>query len=413
MDFDKSSISVRKAKVHSKPSTCWQERYLLDQPVRKRNYKFLNRLMEMLSDSKHHEVVSWSEDGSIIDIKDDRAFVNEVLPLHFKHCSMPNFVRQLNMYDFKKVKRPCSIIGYKNPLFNRDHKGLISKISRKGSNQQPAIVGARFKNKQSSASTVENENILDVSNSFLSEPDNEATLSQKFNSLKQKVGLLECRVQGLELESRNLIEHKNEISMQANFSKDYICMLETLILRMTKQSITRTELQDLVSQSDLVELNSSTDSSSANTEIFINNSNLVSAHKPFNSKGLCQYKVETTQSPHLLCKKRFKTKRAKGLDPQQSVSGVSTSKCIFPLDKEKDLIDVKSSTPFHQTLFINTEYPFSKSIQNEQRVEPFARKLEYDFDVQGLVQLFHYGSNETSSNLNSGEPIFSDSDLFN
>ena len=47
---------------------------------------------------------AWSECGSMIIITDVSGFEENVLPSHFKHNKFNSFVRQLNMYDFHKVR---------------------------------------------------------------------------------------------------------------------------------------------------------------------------------------------------------------------------------------------------------------------------------------------------------------------
>ncbi|GJN82579.1 kinase-regulated stress-responsive transcription factor skn7 [Purpureocillium lilacinum] len=76
-------------------------------------------------------------------------FTRSILPKHFKHSNMSSFIRQLNKYDFHKVK-PSSdsdssnpngnILEFKHPYFRADSKDGLDNIRRKAPapRKQPA-----------------------------------------------------------------------------------------------------------------------------------------------------------------------------------------------------------------------------------------------------------------------------------
>ncbi|XP_023231053.1 heat shock factor protein 1-like isoform X2 [Centruroides sculpturatus] len=74
-------------------------------------------------------------------IKDQAEFAKELLPLYFKHNNMASFVRQLNMYGFRKVtnvtrpslKKESDEIEFYHPCFTKQRKELLSYIKRKTS----------------------------------------------------------------------------------------------------------------------------------------------------------------------------------------------------------------------------------------------------------------------------------------
>lgn len=59
----------------------------------------------MLEDSNYQHIVVWSDDGESFIVKDSTEFSRFILPRHFKHNNFSSFVRQLNKYDFHKVKQ--------------------------------------------------------------------------------------------------------------------------------------------------------------------------------------------------------------------------------------------------------------------------------------------------------------------
>ena len=58
----------------------------------------------MLEDTEIMDVVSWGPKGDSFVVKDMNEFTKSVLPRIFKHSNFASFVRQLNKYDFHKVK---------------------------------------------------------------------------------------------------------------------------------------------------------------------------------------------------------------------------------------------------------------------------------------------------------------------
>jgi hypothetical protein len=56
-----------------------------------------------MQESSYSDIICWSTDD--VQIKNREAFVEEVLPSFFRHQRMESFVRQLNLYGFRKVHR--------------------------------------------------------------------------------------------------------------------------------------------------------------------------------------------------------------------------------------------------------------------------------------------------------------------
>ena len=61
-------------------------------------------MSRILEDNEYQDIICWSDNGLSFLIKDPNEFAKSVLSQHFKHCNISSFVRQLNKYDFHKVK---------------------------------------------------------------------------------------------------------------------------------------------------------------------------------------------------------------------------------------------------------------------------------------------------------------------
>lgn len=82
---------------------------------------FLVTLHGLLDDPESQQIICWSEDGLQVVINDLARLFSEVLPVYFEQKNPHSFVRQLNMYDFKKLRQQQNryLAIYEHPLFQR------------------------------------------------------------------------------------------------------------------------------------------------------------------------------------------------------------------------------------------------------------------------------------------------------
>ena len=66
--------------------------------------KFLLKLYEILSKEEYSEIIHWSQNGSYIIIANAHLLEQKILSIYFNHQNYSSFVRQLNMYNFHKIR---------------------------------------------------------------------------------------------------------------------------------------------------------------------------------------------------------------------------------------------------------------------------------------------------------------------
>lgn len=99
--------------------------------------EFVKKLFKMLEDTSYSDVVSWGPRGDCFVVKDMNEFTKTILPRTFKHSNFASFVRQLNKYDFHKVKNTDdNPFGehswtFRHPEFRADGKDSLEHIKRK------------------------------------------------------------------------------------------------------------------------------------------------------------------------------------------------------------------------------------------------------------------------------------------
>ncbi|CAH2251844.1 heat shock factor 2 isoform X1 [Pelobates cultripes] len=113
---------------------------------------FLSKLWTLVEDSDTNEFITWSQNGQSFLVLDEQRFAKEILPKYFKHNNMASFVRQLNMYGFRKVVHADSGIvkqerdgpvEFQHPFFVQGQDELLENIKRKVSSTRPEEVKVR------------------------------------------------------------------------------------------------------------------------------------------------------------------------------------------------------------------------------------------------------------------------------
>ncbi|KAK2848139.1 hypothetical protein Q7C36_009821 [Tachysurus vachellii] len=101
---------------------------------------FLTKLWTLVEDPETNHLICWSTTGTSFHVFDQGRFAKEVLPKYFKHNNMASFVRQLNMYGFRKVvnieqsglvKPERDDTEFQHLYFLQGHEHLLEHIKRK------------------------------------------------------------------------------------------------------------------------------------------------------------------------------------------------------------------------------------------------------------------------------------------
>lgn len=133
---DSMSQPNNNTKAESSSSTNGHGHHASEDPMPSTS-DFVKKLYKMLEDPTFQEVVSWGPAGDCFVVKDMNEFTKSILPRMFKHSNFASFVRQLNKYDFHKVKNTDdNQFGehswtFRHPDFHADRRDALENIKRK------------------------------------------------------------------------------------------------------------------------------------------------------------------------------------------------------------------------------------------------------------------------------------------
>ena len=178
--------------------------------------KFINTLYHILEIDELwiKDIISWSDDGAVVEIHNKQQLEEKILPQFYKHSSYSNFIRQLNMYNFRKIvnykktdtqKEHKDIVYYKNPNFIKNNIESIQSIERKkipnylikqiqnsvNENEEEQENKSFTKTKKSISTLKTNKNTVsdNTVNNYL------IFLSKKLEFLNQKVEAIETKIE--------------------------------------------------------------------------------------------------------------------------------------------------------------------------------------------------------------------------
>ncbi|KAK7358214.1 hypothetical protein VNO77_00139 [Canavalia gladiata] len=171
---------------------------------------FLNKCYEMVEDHNSDSIIRWNDGGDSFIISDITQFSVTLLPSYFKHNNFSSFIRQLNIYGFRKIDTDCW--EFANENFVRDQKHLLKNIRRRKhphtADQQKALPQQDNCDEPSQEAAAhhglwkEVENLKSDKNSLMQEL---VKLRQHQESSENKLLLLSDRLQGMEKHQQQML----------------------------------------------------------------------------------------------------------------------------------------------------------------------------------------------------------------
>ncbi|KAF2807834.1 response regulator [Mytilinidion resinicola] len=178
---------------------------------------FVRKLYKMLEAPADDTVVRWGNEGDSFVVLENEKFTKHILPKHFKHSNFASFVRQLNKYDFHKVRHNNEENGtspygtgaweFKHPDFKANNKDAIDNIRRKA----PAPRKINQTNEDVMIPTAQ----MDLVNTQLVATQQQLqSITERYNELSIHHSMLLQEVIGLQ---KTLVNHEHVLSNVMNF----------------------------------------------------------------------------------------------------------------------------------------------------------------------------------------------------
>ena len=96
---------------------------------------FILSLWDMVTNPANHKHINWAHNGTSIKVTDPPTFAATVIPKYFKHKNIPSFVRQLNLYGFKKTRQDPNFLEFTHEMFTKGHHENLKHCTRKKPNK--------------------------------------------------------------------------------------------------------------------------------------------------------------------------------------------------------------------------------------------------------------------------------------
>ncbi|MBA0718141.1 hypothetical protein Golax_005903 [Gossypium laxum] len=173
---------------------------------------FLRKCYEMVDDEATNSIISWTQTNDSFVIWDMTEFSVRLLPQYFKHSNFSSFIRQLNIYGFRKID--TDRWEFANDGFVRGQKDLLKNIARRKysqgpeqrkslqQQQQPENSVGSFENNENNRLWNEVENLKTDKNALTQEL---VKLGQFQQIADNKLLLLKDRLQGMEKSQQQLL----------------------------------------------------------------------------------------------------------------------------------------------------------------------------------------------------------------
>ncbi|KAL8820692.1 MAG: hypothetical protein Q9223_001148 [Gallowayella weberi] len=170
---------------------------------------FVRKLYKMLEDPSYSQVVRWGDEADSFVVLENERFTKSILPKHFKHSNFASFVRQLNKYDFHKVRHNNEDTGqspygpgaweFKHPEFKANNKDSLDNIRRKA----PA---PRKPNQQGGEEALPTQQMDLVNSQLIATQQQLEQLQQRYNEMSISQSMLVQELIGVQ---KTVLNHEH------------------------------------------------------------------------------------------------------------------------------------------------------------------------------------------------------------
>ncbi|KAI9723653.1 MAG: hypothetical protein M1812_000953 [Candelaria pacifica] len=177
-------------------------------PAANSSSDFVRKLYKMLEDPSHESVVRWGNEGDSFVVLENEKFTKLILPKHFKHSNFASFVRQLNKYDFHKVRHNNEENGqspygpgaweFRHPDFKANDKDALENIRRKAP--------APRKSTQVNEEAVPTQQMDLVNTQLIATQQQLQQLQERYNELSMHNSMMLQEMIGLQ---KTVVNHEN------------------------------------------------------------------------------------------------------------------------------------------------------------------------------------------------------------
>jgi len=126
--------------------------------------QFLMKLYQILEDKTNEKIIHWDNEGKYFIIENIYDFIEKILPKYYNHNNYASFVRQLNKYNFHKLKTSMDENSFQNNQFIKGQKDLISNILRKKKRKRDTEKDLKAENITSLVKYKKNNFLYDLNN---------------------------------------------------------------------------------------------------------------------------------------------------------------------------------------------------------------------------------------------------------
>ncbi|CAK55737.1 unnamed protein product (macronuclear) [Paramecium tetraurelia] len=186
------------------------------------------------------DIISWTNQGTAFIVYNQDLLEKNVLQNYFKHSNYSSFVRQLNLYNFKKVKSNEGFI-FRNNFFRKGTKSMLQLIKKR--NQEDSAIQFAVQGEHASRQKQEQNLFKECA----------IDIKQTNTNLKEDMKLLQetssCLID--QMQNLNYVIYNQNVDIELKF-KQVGQMLQAINeeLKSEKQSDSQTLNQSLVRKED-------------------------------------------------------------------------------------------------------------------------------------------------------------------